>query len=54
VEEQTGKTDPQTNFKLVVMQTDLERVKFMVRSLLRARLAKVRLPASSNSHEKHS
>lgn len=31
-------------FKIVVMQTELERVKFMVRSFLRARLAKVSSP----------
>ena len=37
----TGDTDPKTNFKLVVIQTELERYKFLVRSYLRARMAKV-------------
>ena len=34
--------DPKTNFKLIVIQTELERFKFLVRSFLRARLKKVR------------
>jgi hypothetical protein len=34
--------DPTANFKLVIVQTELERIKFLVRSLLRARIAKVR------------
>ena len=34
--------DPKTNFKLIVIQTELERVKFLIRSFLRARIAKVR------------
>lgn len=33
--------DPSANFKLVIVQTELERFKFLVRSLLRARIAKV-------------
>jgi GINS complex subunit 4 len=33
--------DPKTNFKLIILQTELERFKFLVRSFLRARLAKV-------------
>ena len=33
--------DPRTNFKLIVIQTELERFKFLVRSFLRARIAKV-------------
>lgn len=33
--------DPSANFRLVIVQTELERFKFLVRSLLRARLAKV-------------
>lgn len=33
--------DPTANFKLVIVQTELERFKFLVRSLLRARIAKV-------------
>ena len=43
VEDQTGNMDPRTNFKLIVIQTELERFKFLVRSFLRARLNKVRL-----------
>ena len=42
VEEMTGDMDPRTNFSLVVLQTELERFKFLVRSYLRARIAKVR------------
>lgn len=34
--------DPKTNFKLIIIQTELERFKFLVRSLLRARIKKVR------------
>lgn len=34
--------DPKTNFKLIILQTELERFKFLVRSFLRARIAKVR------------
>ncbi|KAF1984482.1 GINS complex, Sld5 component [Aulographum hederae CBS 113979] len=41
VEEQTGDMDSKTNFKLIVIQTELERWKFLVRSLLRARIAKI-------------
>lgn len=41
VEEQTGNMDPKTNFSLIIIQTELERFKFLVRSFLRARLAKV-------------
>lgn len=33
--------DPKTNFKLIVIQTELERFKFLVRSFLRARLKKI-------------
>lgn len=33
--------DPKTNFALIVIQTELERYKFLVRSFLRARIAKV-------------
>lgn len=39
----TGDTDPKTNFALVIVQTELERYKYLVRSLLRARIAKVRV-----------
>ncbi|KAI1843389.1 hypothetical protein JX265_006216 [Neoarthrinium moseri] len=41
VEEMTGVMDPKTNFALIVIQTELERFKFLVRSYLRARIAKV-------------
>ncbi|SPO00840.1 related to SLD5 - part of GINS, replication multiprotein complex [Cephalotrichum gorgonifer] len=41
VEEMTGDMDPRTNFALVVIQTELERYKFLVRSYLRARIAKI-------------
>ncbi len=34
--------DPKTNFALIVIQTELERYKYLVRSYLRARIAKVR------------
>ena len=34
--------DPKSNFTLVILQTELERFKFLVRSLLRSRIAKVR------------
>jgi len=33
--------DAGTSFSLVVLQTELERFKFLVRSFLRARIAKV-------------
>lgn len=38
----TGDMDPKTNFALIVIQTELERCKYLVRSYLRARIAKVR------------
>ena len=41
VEEQTGDMDPKTNFRLIVIGTELERWKFLVRSFLRTRMAKV-------------
>ncbi|KAH7119038.1 hypothetical protein B0J11DRAFT_467632, partial [Dendryphion nanum] len=41
VEDQTGILDPKTNFKLIIIQTELERFKFLVRSFLRARLKKI-------------
>lgn len=37
----TGDMDPKTNFALIVIQTELERCKYIVRSYLRARIAKV-------------
>lgn len=46
VEEQTGNIDPKTNFRLIIIQTELERFKFLVRSFLRARIAKVILTSS--------
>jgi GINS complex subunit 4 len=41
VEEQTGNTDPKSTFRLIVLQTELERFKFLIRSYLRARIAKI-------------
>ncbi|KAI9868613.1 MAG: GINS complex subunit [Trichoglossum hirsutum] len=41
VETQTGNMDPKTNFRLIIIQTELERFKFLVRSFLRARIAKI-------------
>ncbi|KAH6690743.1 DNA replication complex GINS protein SLD5 [Plectosphaerella plurivora] len=41
VEDLTGDMDPKTNFALIVIQTELERYKFLVRSYLRARIAKI-------------
>jgi len=41
IEDQTGSMDPKTNFKLIILQTELERFKFLVRSFLRARIAKI-------------
>ncbi|KAL9013898.1 MAG: hypothetical protein Q9173_001445 [Seirophora scorigena] len=41
VEEQVGHLDPKSNFRLIIVQTELERFKFLVRSFLRARIAKI-------------
>ncbi|KAF2800592.1 GINS complex, Sld5 component [Melanomma pulvis-pyrius CBS 109.77] len=41
VEDQTGNMDPRANFTLIVVQTELERFKFLVRSFLRARIKKI-------------
>lgn len=41
IEEMTGAMDPTSNFKLVILQTELERVKFLLRSFLRARISKI-------------
>lgn len=41
IETMNATADPSANFKLVIVQTELERFKFLVRSLLRARIAKV-------------
>lgn len=43
VEDMTGDMDHKTNFALIVIQTELERYKFIVRSYLRSRIAKVSL-----------
>ncbi|KAK2073090.1 hypothetical protein P8C59_007397 [Phyllachora maydis] len=40
VEDMTGDMDPKTNFALIVIQTELERYKYLVRSYLRARITK--------------
>lgn len=46
--------DPKTNFRLILYQTELERFKFLVRSFLRARIAKVSIarttPPCRGSH----
>lgn len=49
IEEQTGNLDPKANFSLIIIQTELERVKFLVRSYLRIRLQKVLLSVLSHS-----
>jgi GINS complex subunit 4 len=41
VEEMTGDMDPKTNFSLIIIQTEVERWKFLMRSFLRARIAKI-------------
>ena len=41
VEDETGNTDPKSTFRLIVIQTELERFKYLVRSFVRARIAKV-------------
>lgn len=47
IEDMTGDMDPKTNFALIVIQTELERYKFLVRSYLRTRIAKVGLSLAS-------
>ena len=37
----TGDMDPKTNFGLIIIQTEVERWKFLVRSYLRCRMAKI-------------
>lgn len=49
VEDMTGDMDPKTNFALIVIQTELERYKYLVRSFLRSRIAKVSCGLSSRS-----
>ncbi|KAE9970211.1 hypothetical protein BLS_005016 [Venturia inaequalis] len=52
IEDQTGSMDPKTNFKLIILQTELERFKFLVRSFLRARIAKIDAhPLHYQTHE---
>ncbi|KZF22430.1 GINS complex, Sld5 component [Xylona heveae TC161] len=41
IEMQTGDMDPKMNFRLVILQTELERFKYLIRSFLRVRLAKI-------------
>ncbi|KAK5115480.1 hypothetical protein LTR62_001139 [Meristemomyces frigidus] len=41
IEDMTDTLDPKANFTLVILQTELERFKFLVRSFLRARIAKI-------------
>lgn len=45
IEDMTGAIEPKTNFTLVVLQTELERFKFVIRSFLRARISKVGVQA---------
>lgn len=50
----TGDMDPKTNFALIVIQTELERYKYIVRSYLRSRIAKVSsLPQTLNGNIIH-
>lgn len=44
----TASLDPKQNFTLVILQTELERVRFLIRSFLRARIAKVRTALATN------
>lgn len=37
----TGDMDPKTNFGLIIIQTEVERWKFLIRSYLRCRLSKI-------------
>lgn len=41
IEDMTGSMDPSKNFVLVILQTELERMKFLMRSFLRSRIGKV-------------
>ncbi|KAA8914262.1 hypothetical protein FN846DRAFT_896987 [Sphaerosporella brunnea] len=41
VETETGNMDPQANFRLILLQTELERVKYLVRAYLRVRINKI-------------
>nr|POE65348.1 dna replication complex gins protein sld5 [Quercus suber] len=52
IEDMTGTMDPQANFTLVILQTELERLRYLLRSFLRARIAKVGLdPLPVPNHE---
>jgi GINS complex subunit 4 len=51
VEAETGNPDPTTNFRLILIQTELERVKYLVRAYLRIRMYKVR-PFPCAAYEK--
>jgi hypothetical protein len=44
--------DSKANFTLVILQTELERFKFLVRSFLRARIAKVLCPTAARVHHR--
>ena len=50
METETGNLDPTSNYRLILIQTELERVKYLIRSYLRIRMHKVRasLPAEKN------
>ncbi|KAL8952338.1 MAG: hypothetical protein Q9222_001749 [Ikaeria aurantiellina] len=41
IHQQASNIDPKTNFRLIIIQTELERFKFLVRTFLRTRLAKI-------------
>ncbi|KAM7222113.1 putative DNA replication complex GINS protein SLD5 [Rhypophila decipiens] len=41
VEEMTGNMNPKTNFALIVIQNELERYRFILRSYLRERIRKI-------------
>ncbi|KAF2012211.1 GINS complex, Sld5 component [Aaosphaeria arxii CBS 175.79] len=41
IEEHAGDADPRTNFRMIILQTELERVRFLVRGLVRGRIAKI-------------
>ncbi|KAI5788476.1 hypothetical protein EDC01DRAFT_168036 [Geopyxis carbonaria] len=41
VENETGNLDPTSNFRLILIQTELERVKYLVRAYLRIRMYKI-------------
>lgn len=53
VEDMTGDMDPKTNFALIVIQTELERYKYLVRSYLRARITKVSSGCREADGESH-